>query len=100
MSTLLTDEVWRQLDPGAGRLSRRTARRLWLAYGAGFVAAAAAVAVWLSGLVIPQVGWPLHDSFEYGIRGRHFPAQRVRPQQRLDTGAGARHRSRRPGPRA
>lgn len=31
MSGLVPDEVWRRLDPNAGRLSRRAAARLWVA---------------------------------------------------------------------
>jgi hypothetical protein len=52
---LLTDEVWDQLDPHAGRLSRRSVRR-WCLAGLGLLmVAGAVVAVLRSGLVEPRL---------------------------------------------
>jgi hypothetical protein len=54
---LVSDEVWRQLDPGAGRLSRRTTRRLWLTFLVGLALYVSGAAAWYSGLVMPQLRW-------------------------------------------
>jgi hypothetical protein len=58
MSQLVTDEVWRQLDPYAGQLSRRTVWRLRIAVTATITLVFAVGAVWYSGIIVPQVGWP------------------------------------------
>ena len=55
--TLLSDEVWRQLDPDSGRLPRRTVLRLrWSLAGAVALAVLAGL-VWQSGLTVPRLSW-------------------------------------------
>ncbi|GAA1833725.1 hypothetical protein GCM10009682_60180 [Luedemannella flava] len=65
MSALLSDEVWARLDPHEGRLTRRTALRLWLTIGAAMLVASAGFAAWWAGLVTPRVAWP--GSSAYGM---------------------------------
>jgi hypothetical protein len=55
--TRIPDEVWHRLDPGAGRLSRRTAIRLWAAIAAALALLVAATVVWWTGLVAPRLVW-------------------------------------------
>ena len=54
---VVSDEVWHQLDPSAGRLSGRTTRRLWAAFLAALLLYVLGVAVWYSGLLVPQLRW-------------------------------------------
>ncbi|HEY7223815.1 MAG TPA: hypothetical protein VH561_09530 [Micromonosporaceae bacterium] len=56
--TRVPDEVWRQLDPGAGTLSRRTSLRLWVALAVVLVLLVAGAALWRTGLVVPRLAWP------------------------------------------
>jgi hypothetical protein len=58
MWSYVSDEVWRQLDPGAGRLSRRTRIRGWIGLGVVAVLIVASAAVWQTGLVVPRLAWP------------------------------------------
>jgi len=51
---LLTDEVWARLDPHAGRLSWRQARRMWQAVFACVVLLGAALYGWRAGLIEPR----------------------------------------------
>src|SRR6185436_11066688 len=53
--TLLSDETWTQLDPHAGRLSSRQARRMVAWVLSGVTVALAGVGVWFSGAVVPQL---------------------------------------------
>jgi hypothetical protein len=45
-------------DPNAGRLSRRTARRLWIAFGLSLLLIGAGVGISRVGLVTPRLEWP------------------------------------------
>jgi hypothetical protein len=60
--TLLPDDVWAQLDPDAGRLPRRTRRRIRVAA----IAAAAFLVIiglgWQWGAVVPRVGGSGHGA--------------------------------------
>jgi hypothetical protein len=55
MPKMVSDEVWQQLDPYAGRLPERTTRRLWWAGVAMSVVVALAAAAWYGGFVVPQL---------------------------------------------
>jgi hypothetical protein len=70
---VVSDEVWLQLDPGAGRLSRRTTRRLWAAFLAALLLYVLGVAVWYSGLLVPQLRWKVNG----------FQVSEVQPVPRL-----------------
>jgi hypothetical protein len=58
MGQWVADDIWRKLDPGAGRLSRATARRLLLGSLIGVLVLALLGAVWRSGLVVAQIEFP------------------------------------------
>jgi hypothetical protein len=66
LARVLTDEVWRQLDPRAGRLCPRTARRVRLAIAVLLVAVVAAELAWYAGLVVPRVSSTDESGYEYG----------------------------------
>jgi hypothetical protein len=55
MSRIVSDDVWQRLDRRAGRLSRRTARRLTLAIGAVLALIAAASVVQEGGLLLADL---------------------------------------------
>jgi hypothetical protein len=52
---LLSDDVWRQLDPHAGRLPRRQTAMLWLTIAAVAAVVAAGVVVWRGGYLVARV---------------------------------------------
>lgn len=58
MDQLVRDPVWTQLDPLAGRLSRRSIGRLRLSAVLVLLLVLGGVAVWMSGLIMPRLGWP------------------------------------------
>jgi hypothetical protein len=61
--TLVSDEVWRQLDPDAGRLARRTVLRLrWSLAGAVALAVLGGL-VWQSGLTVPRLSWTPNSGY-------------------------------------
>jgi hypothetical protein len=66
VARLVSDEVWRQLDPNAGRLSRTSVRRLWRAVGVALTAAALLALGWQSGVVVPRLEMPREAGLEYG----------------------------------
>lgn len=76
---LLTDEVWAALDPAAGRLTRRDARRWVGAIGLGVVLTTSAFGAWYGGVVVPRVsarlsGWSTDSErhrFTYLMRVRN-----------------------------
>jgi hypothetical protein len=53
----VSDEVWRRLDPGAGRMSRLAVVRLWLVIGAAVAVLIGGTAVWRTGIVVPRLVW-------------------------------------------
>src|SRR5262245_37247649 len=55
MTRMVSDEVWQQLDPHAGRLPERTTRRLWRIAAVMSVFMATAAAAWYGGLAVPQL---------------------------------------------
>lgn len=55
---MVTDEVWQQLDPAAGRLPRGQFRRVLLRLVALMVAAELGYVAWLAGLLVPRI---VHD---------------------------------------
>jgi hypothetical protein len=55
VARIVSDEVWAQLDHRAGRLPRRTARRLTAAVGALLTLIAVASVVWEGGLVVAHL---------------------------------------------
>jgi hypothetical protein len=69
--TRISDDVWRQLDPEAGRLPRRTVLRLRWSLGGAFVLAVLAGLVWQSGLTVPRLGWTDNSGYGWSIEGRH-----------------------------
>ena len=64
----MSDEVWRQLDPGAGALGRRTVRRNWWIGSVAVVVAVGLLTAWYLGLIVPRLEWTdgmgaeIHDS--------------------------------------
>ena len=66
--TLVSDEVWRQLDPGAGRLPRRTVLRLRWTISTTLALALLVGLGWRSGVVLPRLGWP-NDGEGWSIEG-------------------------------
>jgi hypothetical protein len=58
MAGTVTDEMWAQLDPSAGQLSRRTVRRLRLGALIVLVILAAGLVTWRSGVVVPRLTQP------------------------------------------
>jgi hypothetical protein len=61
--TLLSDDVWRQLDPDAGRLPRRTVLRLRWSLVSAVALAVLVGLVWQSGLTVPRLSWPSNAGY-------------------------------------
>jgi hypothetical protein len=55
MTQLLSDRVWAELDPHAGRLPRRTSVRVLVAAAVGALVIAAIVPLVRSGVVVPHI---------------------------------------------
>jgi hypothetical protein len=72
MGPAVSDEVWRQLHPGAGRLSRRQAARAWIVIVMAFAVVTAGIAVGKSGLVTPQLEWAL-----WGVKSTAPPTDTI-----------------------
>jgi hypothetical protein len=72
MGPAVSDEVWRQLNPRAGRLSRREAVRAWIVIVMAFVVVTACIAVGRSGLVTPQLSWGL-----WGVKSAEPPTDTI-----------------------
>jgi len=64
--TLVSDEVWRQLDPDAGRLPRRTVLRLRWSLAGAIALALLFGLVWQSGLTVPRLSWTPNSGYGYG----------------------------------
>lgn len=69
MAKYVSDVVWQQLDPQAGRLSRRTAARLWAASALAVLLVVAAIAGWSSGLLVPHLRLTGASSAEVPLGG-------------------------------
>ena len=81
MGKYVSDVVWQQLDPHAGRLSRRTVAQLWAASALAVLVIAAAIAGWHTGLLVPHlrstgassaevpIGGPITTSIEFRNSG-------------------------------
>ncbi len=67
MTQLVSDEVWRQLDPHAGQLPRPWSWRLRLAVIATVVLALVAGALWRSGTIVPRVEWARHAGSSWSM---------------------------------
>jgi hypothetical protein len=63
--TLLSDEVWRQLDPDAGRLPRRSVLRLRWSLASTVALAVLVGLVWQSGLTVPRLSWTPNAGYGY-----------------------------------
>jgi hypothetical protein len=72
MGPAVSDEVWRQLHPDAGRLSRRETARAWIVIVAALAVVIAGTAVGKSGLITPQLGWSL-----WGVKPAEPPTDTV-----------------------
>jgi hypothetical protein len=55
---MVSDEVWAELDPRAGRLSREATRRLVIGVLVVLALVASGGLAWQSGLILPRVVWP------------------------------------------
>jgi hypothetical protein len=72
MDPWVSDDVWRQLHAGAGRLSRREAARAWIVIVVAFALVTAGLAVGKSGLITPQMEWVL-----WGVKSADPPTDTV-----------------------
>ena len=77
MGRWVADDVWRQLNPSAGRLSRATARRLLLGSLAAAIVLAMLGGVWRSGLVVAQVEYDLFAGYGWEVGPGQPVAQTV-----------------------
>jgi hypothetical protein len=69
-------EVWRQLDPAAGRLSRATVLRLRSAIVVVSTLMTVAALVWYSGVAVPRLRWSEEGGFGWAT-GPDFVSQAV-----------------------
>ncbi len=58
----MPDEVWQRLNPNAGRLSRRTTAKMWIAFVLMLLLVGAGTLVWQTGLIAPRLVWPGNGS--------------------------------------
>ena len=72
----VSDEVWQRLDPVAGRLPRRSVRRLRVIIAAASVLVTVAALVWYSGAAVPRLRWSEEGGFMWAT-GPDFVSQAV-----------------------
>lgn len=74
MAQLVSDEVWAQLDPDTGRLSRPTVRWMTVALSAAALVLASGALLWRSGVVMAHLSW---DRYAGGYSHSGGPSGRV-----------------------
>lgn len=79
VSLTVTDEVWHQLNPGAGRLSRRAAVKAWIAVALALALVTAGVAGWQSGIVVAHLRWGV-----WGVHATEPPSDVVSVDVEID----------------
>jgi hypothetical protein len=66
VARLISDDVWRCLDPNAGRLTMATRRGMWRVMGAAALLAVVSTLLVWSGVVVPRLAVPVDEGLEYG----------------------------------